>query len=123
MSKYIATTGCILACQNITATAVIQVTGINKYKASSGKNNIWAKQIDFIISTYSIPSTGFVQSAPTTGSIIATSTSVTASGDAVVLEGDKSVPLTIKGMIGPVSTDVQDIVYVKSAGQNVVKAT
>ena len=123
MSGYIATTACTLACQNTAATAVIQVTGINKYKASSGKNNVWAKQIDFTISAYSISATGFTQSTPTTGSIIATATSVTATKDAVVLEGDKSASLTIKGMIGDKQATVVDIVYVKSAGQNVVKAT
>lgn len=122
MSKYIATVACTLACQNPAATAVIQVTGVNTYKASSGKNNVWAKQIDFIISAYTLPS-GFVQSTPIQGSITATAVKTKASKNPVVLEGDKSLVLTIAGMVGDKSTTVTDTVYVKSAGQNVVKAT
>ena len=123
MGKYIATEACVLACQNPLATAVIQITGINSYKVTSGSSKVWAKQIDFIISTYSISSTGFIQSSPTKGSITATATSVTASGDAVVLEGDQSATLTIAGKIGQNNAEVTDVVYVKSAGQKVVKAT
>lgn len=123
MGKYIATEACVLACQNPLATAVIQITGINSYKVTSGSSKIWAKQIDFRINTYSISSTGFTQSKPTSGSIIATATSVTASRDAVVLEGDQSSVLTISGMIGQNNAEVTDVVYVKSAGQKVVKAT
>ena len=128
MGKYIATEACVLACQNPLATAVIQVTGINSYKVTSGSSKVWAKQIDFRISTYSISSTGFTQSNPTSGSITATATSVTTtsvttSENAVVLEGDQSATLTISGMIGQNNAEVTDVVYVKSAGQKVVKAT
>ena len=128
MGKYIATEACVLACQNPLATAVIQITGINSYKVTSGSSKVWAKQIDFRISTYSISSTGFIQSSPTSGSITATATSVTTtsvttSENAVVLEGDQSATLTISGMIGQNNAEVTDVVYVKSAGQKVVKAT
>ena len=123
MGKYIATEACVLACQNPLATAVIQITGINSYKVTSGSSKVWAKQIDFIISTYSISSTGFTQSSPTSGSITATATSVTTAKNAVVLEGDQSGTFSIFEMTGKNHAEVTDVVYVRSAGPNVVKAT
>lgn len=121
MSKLIAVEGCTLAFRNAAATGVITVDPINT-KASSGGNKIYTI-ISFTVTNYT--TTGFTQKDPVKGTITGTAETVTLRGQPVVLVDDESLPIIIKGVTVPTGTDAQvtDSVYVKSAGQNVVKAT
>lgn len=121
MSRLIAVEGCTLAFRNEAATGVIIVDPIGT-KASSGGNKIYTI-ISFTVTNYT--TAGFTQKDPVKGVIIGTAKTVTLGGQPVILVNDGSLPITIKGITIPTGTDAQvtDSVYVKDAGQNVVKAT
>lgn len=121
MSKLVAVNGCTLAFTTNQNNSSITITGTASTKVKVNGNGIWVKKIDFSITGYVLGS--FTQTGSVTGSVTASAEKVTSQGDAVVLLGDKSATLTINGMIGETSATVQDVVYVKDAGQNVVKAT
>lgn len=122
MSKLVAVVGCKLAFKNPTASGKIVITTSTSYKATSGGNKVYADKIEFTIAEYKVDS--FVQDPGTvSGSISGTTSKATASGDALVLEGDESEQITIRGKVGSSTVSASDIVYVKSAGQNVLKAT
>lgn len=122
MSKYISVVGCELSFKNPLASGLITITPPSSpTSCSSSKNKIYAGQLNFTVSGYTVGS--FVQSTPVQGSIQGTAAFATADGQPLLLEGDSSTVLTIPGMIGQTSTTVTDTVYIKSAGQKVVKAT
>lgn len=122
MSKLIAVEGCELAFKNPLATGNITIIPpAPGTSLSSNRNKIYAKQIDIQITGYTIG--GFVQTTPILSNIPGTASFATADGDPLVLEGDESEELTIPGQEGNYTTTKKDTVYVKAAGQNVVKAT
>lgn len=120
MSKFIATSKCVLAFNNTAATGNIVIVNMTSPCTSDG-NGIFYDKIQFTVSNYTIG--GFSQTSPVQGSIIGTSQFATIKKKPVVLEGDTSATLIIPGQEGDSTTTKTDTVYVKDAGQNVIKAT
>lgn len=120
MSKYIAVEGCELAFRNPIATGNIVIDPINT-KASSKGNKIYAGELKFTITGYTVGM--FSQTTPLKGVIKGTAQFSTSEGEHLVLLGDASDTLTIVGKEDGEDTTKSDTVYVKDAGQNVAKST
>lgn len=122
MGRYIATEGCTLDFKgkltntNI-AGSITPVFSSAKYVVSN-KHVVY--QIDCTISGYT---NGSLTNGQGTGTITGTAKYVKVEEQVPILELDESPVITINGNVGSHSGTTMDIVYVKEAGQNVLKAT
>lgn len=130
--KYIAVEGCSLEFQNGGSpnTAISISSGQLSTKVKAGGKAVY-KTIKFTISGYTASSAIKPTWVPLSGSgqgeIVASSEHVKVEGEKVILEGDQSVSITIKGQEqqgqATVSSQVTEIVKVTKAGQTKVKGS
>lgn len=126
MSKYVATEDCEFAFRNAdtnsSVSGTITATLTKASHAQINDSSILIQQISIAVSGYTNGS--LTNGASVNPGIIKASAQYAKSDDeAWLLEGDESATITIQGQVGQSTGTTTDTVYIKKAGQNVLKAT
>lgn len=122
MSKAIVTEACTLAFRGADTNPSVKGTITPIFTSCeyvvSGDKVVY--QIQVAISSYT---NGTLTNGAGTGVITGTAQYIKVDTQVPLLEGDESASITITGTVGSSTKTTSDTVYVKSAGQNVLKAT
>lgn len=131
MSKYVAIEDCEFAFRNAdintSVSGTITATVTKASHAQINGSSILIQQISIAVSGYT---NGSLTNGASVNPGIITASAQYAKSDngeghleAWHLEGDESTTITIQGQVGQSTGTTTDTVYIKKAGQNVLKAT
>lgn len=126
MGKYVATEDCEFAFRNAdtnpSVSGTITATLTKASHAQINGSSILIQQISIAVSGYT---NGSLTNGASVNPGIITASAQYAKSDngAWLLEGDESATITIQGQVGQSTGTTTDTVYIKKAGQNVLKAT